>query len=130
MISSNITTAGLGIAIAVTILYLVRRDHLRIRYAYWWLMAALGVLFLGLFPGAMDVVAPYLGVKYPPILALIGGMAVILIKMLLMDLEHTRQEREIRRLTQRLSIWEHEAGMKTPEVRSIAKLTDDDMNEQ
>ncbi|MBS4095626.1 MAG: DUF2304 domain-containing protein [Sulfuricella sp.] len=117
MISYHLTTAGFSIAIAVTILFLVRRDHLRIRYAYWWLLAALGVLFLGLFPGATDVVAPYLGIKYPPIIALICGMTVILIKMLLMDLEHTRQEREIRRLAQRLAMWEQQAGA-SPETNA------------
>lgn len=112
MIPTHVTSAGLGVAIAVTILILVRRDHLRIRYAYWWLLAAMGVLLLGIFPEVMDAIAPRLGIKYAPILALVLGMAVILIKMLLMDLEHTRQEREIRRLTQRLAMWEQDAGMR------------------
>jgi len=108
MISYQITAAALGFAVATTILLLVRRDHLRIRYAYWWLLIAAIALILGIFPTITDAIAPFLGIAYPPILALSGGMAVILIKMLLMDLEHTRQEREIRRLTQRLAIYENQ----------------------
>ena len=109
MISHQITAAVMGLAVASTILILVRRDHLRIRYAYWWLLVAAAALLLGIFPRITDALAPLLGVSYPPVLVLVGGMAVILIKMLLMDLEHTRQEREIRRLTQRLAIHETRA---------------------
>lgn len=109
MISYQVTAAIMGFAVAATILVLVRRDHLRIRYAYWWLLVATTVLLLGIFPQITDTIAPFLGIAYPPVLALTGGIAVILIKMLLMDLEHTRQEREIRRLTQRLAIHEAQA---------------------
>lgn len=112
MISYHITAAVLGLAVAATILFLVRRDHMRISYAYWWLLVAAMALLLGIFPKITDAIAPYLGIAYPPVLVLSCGIAAVLIKMLLMDLEHTRQEREIRRLTQRLAIYEERAERK------------------
>lgn len=109
VISYRITAAVIGIVVAATILILVRRDHLQIRYAYWWLMVAAGALMLGLFPQAIDAIAPMLGISYPPVLAIVLGAGVIVIKMLLMDLEHTRQQRDIRWLVQRLAIYEADA---------------------
>ena len=106
VISYRLTAAVIGIVIAAMIFFLVRRDHLQIRYAYWWLLIALGVLVLGFFPEVIDVVAPVLGISYPPILAIVLGAGVIIIKMLMMDLEHTRQQRDIRWLVQRLAIYE------------------------
>lgn len=110
VISYRLTAAVIGILIAAAILLLVRRDHLQIRYAYWWLLVALGALVLGLFPQLIDEVAPLLGISYPPILAIVLGAGIVIIKMLLMDLEHTKQQREIRWLVQRLAIYEADAS--------------------
>ena len=112
VISYRLTAAVIGIVVAATILILVRRDHLQIRYAYWWLLVALGALVMGLFPQMIDAIAPTLGISYPPVLAFVLVAGVIIIKMLLMDLEHTRQQREIRWLVQRLAINEAELAQK------------------
>lgn len=104
----------MGVALAAAIILLVRRDHLQIRYALWWLIMALVVLALGLYPNLTDWAAGLLGIAYPPILALLLGIAALLIKMLLMDIEHSRQARDIRRLTQRLAIYEAQQGKRRP----------------
>ncbi|RKT44441.1 DUF2304 domain-containing protein [Thiocapsa rosea] len=106
MLTYQITSTVLGIALAVVILWLVRRDHLHGPYAMWWVGAALAVAVLGSFPRVFDVLAGYLGVSYPPILALILAFALLMIKILTMDLERSRQERHIRRLAQRLAMLE------------------------
>lgn len=106
IISYQGTTAVLGLALAAVILLLLRRDHLQVRYAAWWLIVACATLALGFYPKLTDSVAELLGIAYPPILALILGVAALLIKMLLMDIEHSRQARDIRRLTQQLAIYE------------------------
>lgn len=108
IISYHGTAAVLGIILAAAIFLLARRDHLQIRYASWWLIMAIGILALGLYPNLTDWAASLLGIAYPPVLALVIGIAALLIKMLLMDIEHSRQARDIRRLTQRLAIWEEE----------------------
>ncbi len=50
-----------------------------------------------------------LGVSYPPILAIVLGFGMLLIKILTMDVERSRQERRIRRLAQRLAMLEAQA---------------------
>ena len=106
MITYHLTSAVLGIAFAAAILLLVRRDHLRIRYSVWWLLVAGVSLILGLFPGVIDTVGALFGVAYPPTLLLILGIAALLIKILYMDIEHSRLERNLRRLTQRIAMYE------------------------
>jgi hypothetical protein len=103
-VTYQLTSAGIGLAVALIILWLVRRDHLHGRYAFWWIGAAAAVVLLGFWPRAFDIVAGYLGIGYPPILAVVLGFVLLLLKALTMDLERSRQERAIRRLAQRLAI--------------------------
>ncbi|MBK5967077.1 hypothetical protein CCR95_24160 [Thiocystis minor] len=102
----QMTSMAIGIGLAVVILWLVRRDHLHGPYAVWWIGAAATVCLLGFFPNLFDVIARSLGVGYPPVLALVLGFAMLLIKILTMDVERSRQERQIRRLAQQLAMLE------------------------
>ncbi|MFD2112463.1 DUF2304 domain-containing protein [Thiorhodococcus fuscus] len=102
----QMTSMAIGLALAATILWLVRRDHLHGPYAFWWIGAAATVTLLGFFPHLFDLIARYLGVSYPPMLAILLGFAMLLIKILTMDLERSRQERQIRRLAQQIAMME------------------------
>ncbi|MBZ0091234.1 MAG: DUF2304 domain-containing protein [Sulfuricellaceae bacterium] len=113
MIGYQLLSAGLGLALATLILFLVRRDHIQIRYALWWLVVALLVLVFGFYPPLIDKIAKLIGVGYPPTLLMLGGIAAMIIKMLYMDIEHSRQEREIRRLAQQLAIWEYDSSIRS-----------------
>lgn len=106
VISYQWTTAFIGVAIAAKIFFLIRRDVLHARYAYWWLIVAFLALGGGLFPKLVDRIASTFGIAYPPILAVVVGVGLVLVKMLTMDLDRSRQEQRIRRLTQRLAILE------------------------
>jgi len=100
----------IGFALAGAILYLVRRDHLHGSYALWWLSIATATLVLGVFPPVIDMLGHFIGINYPPILPIIVGMGFILIRMLRMDVDRSRQERTLRRLTQRVAILDQELG--------------------
>jgi len=60
-------------------------------------------------------------VSYPPVLAIVLGFALLLIKILTMDLERSRQERMIRRLTQRLAILEAQAPVEMVDLLPALK---------
>ncbi len=105
-ISYQLTSMVIALAIASVIFFLVRRDHMHGPYAIWWLCLAGIIVLLGFFPKLIDKMAQLVGVNYSPILAVILGLGLVLIKMLTMDLERSRQERKIRRLAQRLAILE------------------------
>lgn len=106
--SAQITAALIGLALAGSILYLVRRDHLHGPYALWWLIVAAATLLLGFVPRTIDWLAHLTGIAYPPVLPLIIGVSLILLRLLQLDIERSRQERQIRRLNQKLAILEEE----------------------
>jgi hypothetical protein len=109
MITYQLTSMAIGVSLAIVILFLVRRDHLHGPYAVWWIGAAATVALLGFFPRLFDVLALKLGISYPPILAIVLGFSMLVVKILTMDLERSRQERLIRRLAQRLAMLEAQA---------------------
>ena len=103
----NWTSAAIGLAIAAIIFHLVRRDYLHTRYAVWWIPAALAIGLIGLFPRLVDYIAKILGISYPPILVLVLGTCILLVKILVMDIERSRNEVKLHRLAQRLAILEN-----------------------
>jgi hypothetical protein len=99
-------TGIIGIATAITIVMLIRKDHLHVRYGLWWTGAATAFAFLGLFPALFDSFAKYLGVSYPPILAIMLAVAILVIKILVMDIERSRNAIRMQRLIQRIALLE------------------------
>ncbi|NJO16065.1 MAG: DUF2304 domain-containing protein [Thioploca sp.] len=108
--SYQITSSILGLLLAGIILWLIRRDHLHSHHALWWLLVALIVMVLGIFPRLIDFLAYQLGVNYPPTLLFILGMGMILIKVISIDLHQSDLERKIRRLAQKLAILTDDYG--------------------
>lgn len=104
----TIVTLMIGLSLAGTILYLVRRDHLHGPYALGWLALAAIILLVAAFPRAVDTVGRFVGIYYPPILVCLLAIAALLIKSLIGDLERSRQERALRRMSQKLAILERE----------------------
>jgi len=101
-----IVTGVIGITTAIIIMILIRRDHLHVRFGLWWTAAAVAFALLGFFPAIFDNVAKYLGVAYPPILALTLGAVILVIKILVMDIERSRNAIRLQRLTQRIALLE------------------------
>jgi hypothetical protein len=106
--TAAITCATIGILLAGAILYLVRRDHLHGSFALWWFAVAAAILVLGLFPPVIDWLGRLTGINYPPVLPIVVGIGMILIRLLKMDVDRSRSERQMRRLTQKLAILEQE----------------------
>ena len=106
LLSYQWTTAIIGIALALIILLLIRRDVLHVKRSLWWIGVAFVIVIMGFFPFQAAQFGALLGVHYPPVLILTVGMGFILIKILSMDLERSRQERMLRRLTQKIAMLE------------------------
>jgi hypothetical protein len=119
LIPYSMTSLMIGIGIAVTILVLVRKNHLMVNHSVWWLMIAVSSIILGVYPRIVDHISRLLGVHYPPTLLFTIGIALILIKMLTMELNQAEQERKIRRLTQKLAILENDGLQQTQPGRDV-----------
>ncbi|GAB3282034.1 DUF2304 domain-containing protein [Parahaliea aestuarii] len=103
-----IVTATIGIGVAFIIVLLIRRDRLHVTHGLGWILVAAGFAVIGLFPKVIDIVARAAGVSYPPILALTLAVAILVIKILLMDIERSRIEARNQRMIQRVAMLEAE----------------------
>lgn len=109
MTSAHLTAAVIALVFSAILLVLLRRDHIYIRQAIFWLLIASAVLLFGLAPDMVDWVGAQLGIGYPPIILALVAILILLVKGLEADLAMTRMERRIRRLSQRLAIMDGEA---------------------
>lgn len=99
-------TSIIGMITAVIILILIRKDHLHVRFGLLWLGAAIAFALLGLFPALFDNFATFMGIARPPILALTIAVVVLVLKILVMDLERSRNVIRMQRLVQRIGLLE------------------------
>ena len=102
----SILTGIIGLLAAGLIVLLMRRDRLHVNHGLSWIIVATGFALLGFAPGIIDQVAMHLGVDYPPVFALTLGIVLLVIKILLMDMEHSRTEMRNQRLIQRVAMLE------------------------
>ena len=98
--------AFIGAALSLTIVFLTRRDHISPLVAARWFALALLVLFVGFFPGIVDIVGKYFGIGYPPIIPVLLALGAAMVKILLMDIERQRLNTKIDRLVQRMAMLE------------------------
>ena len=114
----HLTSLLIGLVMAGSILWLLRGAHLHGAHALWWITLAIAIILLGSWPRLTDLVALYLGVSYPPIIAVLIAFALVLVKMLTMDLERSRLEQRLRGVAQRLALLEARMDARTPAAYS------------
>ena len=102
----SIVTGFIGLLVAAIIIVMMRRDTLHAQHGLGWIIVALCFALLGFSPAIIDYIAKQFGVAYPPVLALILAIAVLVIKILLMDIERSRIEVRNQRLIQRMAMLE------------------------
>lgn len=120
-----LVSGGIGLLVAAAILVLMRRDKLHAGHGLGWLLVAVVFAFLGFAPGIVDGVARWLGIEYPPVLALTVGMALLVLKLLLMDIERSRIEMRNQRLTQRIAMLEATVRQQRTPAGNVGKFDDD-----
>ena len=103
---SHWISAIIGTLLGVLIFYAIRRDRLLVRHGLGWVVAAAALVVTGIYPKVVDTIAVYLGVGYPPTLAFVVAFAVIIIKILAVDIELSNSEVRITRITQHVAMLE------------------------
>lgn len=103
-VSYRITAAVIALLLGTLVFRLVRRNQLHVSYSLWWLSAGGVAVLAGLFPTIFDELGHAFGVSYPPVLFLVLALCAVGVRMLLADVERTRMELSLRRLTQRYAL--------------------------
>ena len=108
LIHYHYVTAFLGLVTAGVIFYLVRKDQLSLGYSIWWIFIACGLLLMGVFPGIVDTLGRLFAINYPPVFLVLVALCLVLLKMLQMDIDRSKLQKDIRILTQRLAVYEQQ----------------------
>lgn len=74
----------IGILAVFYVIHIVRRNKLSIKESFWWLIGAVAMLLLAIFPQFLNWIASVLGIFYPPTL-LLTMCAIFLLFILFKD---------------------------------------------
>jgi hypothetical protein len=100
----RVFTAIVGLVLLVVFFEMLRRRQLREKYAVMWIIVALGVVPLAIFPEALDVVADTLHVKSGASLVLFLGLVLLLLICTHLSWEVSQLEEETRTLAEEIAL--------------------------
>lgn len=95
---------GLALLILVIVVWMLLTRKLREKYAVLWLVIALSVLIIGLFPGLLAGLTALLGVQLPSNLLFATAILLLLGVALHLSWELSQVEEETRRLAEETAI--------------------------
>ncbi len=55
-----------SVAALIYVVVEVRKNHFSVKESFWWVIAALGMIFLSIFPYTFDYIAKFLSISYGP----------------------------------------------------------------
>ena len=111
-----------ALVVLVSIFLRMRNQGMKERYATWWLVIALGVAMVSLFPGILRRAARLVGVQVPLNLAFFLAGVIMLLLSLQFSVDLSRADEERRRIVEELAL----LGMETVALRPGARDTPDD----
>lgn len=74
----NIYFVIFSIIVLLYVVNIVRKKQFSIKESFWWVMAALLILVLSIFPYSIDSIAKFLNIAYPPSLLFVGCILFLL----------------------------------------------------
>jgi len=101
-------TAFLAVVFFTFVVVLIRRDSILMGAAFRWLILAISILVLGVFPQVADIAAAWVGIAYSPILPVILACLLLMLKALIADIERAKTQVKMDRIAQKLAIVEME----------------------
>ena len=111
-----------ALVVLVSIFLRMRNQGMKERYATWWLVIALGVSMVSLFPGILRRAARLVGVQVPLNLAFFLAGVIMLLLSLQFSVDLSRADEERRRIVEELAL----LRMETDALRPGARDTPDD----
>jgi hypothetical protein len=108
-----------ALVVLVSIFLRMRNQGMKERYATWWLVIALGVAMVSLFPGILRRAARLVGVQVPLNLAFFLAGVIMLLLSLQFSVDLSRADEERRRIVEELALLRMEMDALRPGVRDI-----------
>lgn len=127
-----IAVAGIVLALIIigVVLWMLLSRRLREKYAVLWLLIAVGVLIVGVFPGLWEGLTRLLGVQLPSNLLLAAAVLLLLGVAFHLSWELSSAEDEIRRLAEESALLRAETDDLRLRVQRLEDPPDDDQPER
>ena len=104
----QVFTSIVAIVFFLFVVILIRRDSILMGAAFRWLILAISILVLGVFPQVADIAAGWVGIAYSPILPVILACLLLMLKALIADIERAKTQVKMDRIAQKLAMVEME----------------------
>lgn len=89
---------------ALSIVLLVRRGQLRVKFALLWMPVVVAMGILTLFPGLLDRFSIFLGVAYPPTVAFVMSTGLLFFVTIHLSWELSRLDERVRVLAEQAAL--------------------------
>lgn len=98
--------AGIIVIGILYIISLIQRNRLELKYALSWLIVAVLVLIMDIFPATMDELALFLGIASPMNMMFFMGFVFLLVIILTLTVTVSIAASSVKRLTQKIALLE------------------------
>lgn len=98
--------AGIIIVGILYIVSLIRRNRLELKYALSWMVVAVIILIIDIFPSVMDKLALFLGIASPMNMMFFLGLLFSLVIILTLTVAVSIAAGSVKRLTQKIALLE------------------------
>lgn len=105
---NNIPFIIISVVVILYIIISIRKERLSVSASFGWIMFCLAMLFLSIFPTALDKFSFWLGISYPPALFLTICIIVIFISNFRDDKKIDELEKKVVDLTEEVNILKSE----------------------
>lgn len=95
-----------------SIIDLLRRSHLREKYALLWILIVISMPIVFLNQSLVQKISLFLGIQYPPTLVFIGGIIGLLLLTLMLSVIDSHQTNRIIEMAQKIAILEEKVNRK------------------
>lgn len=102
--SGQIFTIVVALIILFTVLALLRSYVLPEKYAVTWIIAAIVIALLALFPGLLETISKALGIADPTNLLFFSSLVFILFMLMQLSLDLAKTRDDLRRALQNISV--------------------------
>ncbi len=100
----NIYFIILSVIVFIYIVYEVRKKKFSIKESFWWIVAAMIMIVLSVFPYSIDKFAEFLNIDYPPSLLFILCIIFLLFITFRNSKQISEQQQKIIELAQEIAI--------------------------
>lgn len=108
-LEARLFVAGLGVALLVVIVRVLRTHRLRYEYSLLWFLLGGGLILLSAFQPTADQIARWVGIDYPPAFYLLLGLFVVLLVLFHLSLRLSVLGDQMKDLAQQIALFTAES---------------------